>query len=153
MKWTVSQLKKKHHQNNQFEATVDLSKFIDDNGDIISVDPTHVQGIIDVEDDRYYHFDLTIHTTLWMACAQTLEPVRVPLVIEVTETFTHDAHDDYRTIEGITIDLLPIIWSNIYLEKPMRVTHPKASSSFDDYQVEKEPSVNPHFEALKKFKS
>ncbi len=153
MKWTLSQLKKKHHQNNQFEATVDLSEYIEENGDIISVEPTHVHGVIDVEDTQYYHFDLTIQTTLWMACAQTLESVPVPMTIEVTETFTHDVNDDYRTIEGITIDLLPIIWSNIYLEKPMRVTHPKASLSFDNYPSENEPSVNPHFEALKKFKS
>jgi len=153
MKWTLSQLKKKQYQENEFEATLDLNPFIPSNDDILEVKETLVKVFFEIEDDEYYHFDMEIDTTLIMACAKTLKPVEVPLNIEVTETFSFDEDDDYRTIEGITIDLLPIIWSNIYLEKPMRVVHPDAQEKTFDESTDSTEEVNPQFKELKQYKS
>jgi len=152
MKWTISQLKKMQYQNNEFEKTIDFTSFIPEDEDIIDIKPTNVKVFFEIEDDAYYHFDLEIDTVLIMACAKTLKPVNVPLHIEVTETFTFDEEDDYRTIEGITIDLLPIIWSNIYLEKPLRVVHKDAQNKDFD-KPEENDSINPYFKDLNKLKS
>lgn len=153
MKWTLSQLKKRQYQENEFETRLDLNPFIPTNDDILEIKETLVKVFFEIEDDEYYHFDLEIDTTLIMACAKTLKPVEVPLNIEVTETFSSDEDDDYRTIEGITIDLLPIIWSNIYLEKPMRVVHPDAQEKTFDESTDSTEKVNPQFKELKQYKS
>jgi len=154
MKWTIAQLKKKIHQDPTFEATVDLTEFMPKDEDLIAVAPTTVKGKIDIEDDTYFHFDLNIQTTLTIACARTLEPVEFSVDVEVRETFTDDEDDEYRQIDGISIDLSPIVWSNIYLEKPMRVLHPEAKEddSFEESEESKRKG-HPQLQELEKFKS
>ncbi len=151
MKWTLSELKKKQYQENSFDETLDYSELIEPGSDLLKITPVRVQGTFEVEDHQYYHFYLKIQTTLTMACAITLEPVEVPLDFEVTETFSEDENDEYRQVDGITVDLLPIIWSNIYLEKPLRVVSPNAKYE----NPEKESSgkkINPAFKDLEKYK-
>jgi uncharacterized protein len=151
MKWTLPELRKKQYSENTFKEVLDLSAFIDENDDILAISPVTVDGEFEVEDNTYYHFDMTIKATLTVACAITLEPVEVPLDFDITETFTEDERDEYRQIEGITIDLLPIIWSNIYLEKPLRVVS-KDATFRSDKQSEKKDNVNPAFKDLEKYK-
>src|SRR5690554_2262149 len=116
MKWTIQELKKKQYQDNTISTTLDYSSVIENDPEIMAISPVKVTGAFEIEDDDYYYFDLVIETTLTMPCAITLDPVEVPLKFDVTEVFSTDRNDEYRQIEGITIDLLPIIWSNIYLE-------------------------------------
>ncbi len=151
MKWTVSELRKKQYSNNTFDAMLDYSEALEEGSDLIGIAPVHVTGDFDVEDGQYYHFHLRIKTTLTMACAITLKPVEVPLDFTVTETFSEDANDDYRQVEGITVDLLPIVWSNIYLEKPLRVVSPDAKYESPENE-DKPSSVHPAFKDLEKYK-
>ncbi len=151
MKWTVSELRKKQYSNNTFEATLDYSEALEEGSDLIGISPVSVTGDFSVEDNQYFHFNLHIKTTLTMACAITLKPVEVPLDFTVTETFSEDANDEYRQVEGITVDLLPIVWSNIYLEKPLRVVSPDAKYQNPDTD-DKKPSVHPAFKDLEKYK-
>jgi len=154
MKWTIAQLRKKIHQDPTFEATVDLADYMPKDEDLIAVAPTTVKGTIDIEDDTFFHFDLEVKTTLTIACARSLEPVEYPIEVEVRETFTEDEDDEYRQIDGLSIDLYPIVWSNIYLEKPMRVLHPKAKE--DDRFEESEEAKrkgHPQLQELEKYKS
>jgi uncharacterized protein len=151
MKWTLQALKKYETTDNTFEFTLDLSDYIEKGTDLLSISETKVEGSYAIEANTYYHFDLTINTTLTMACAITLEPVKVPLEIEVTETFSQDENDEYLTIEGITIDLLPVIWSNIYLEKPLRVVSPNAHFKSEE-SPRKKDAINPMFKDLQKYK-
>ncbi len=151
MKWTLSELRKKQYQENSFDETLDYSELIEPGSDFLAISPVRVQGTFEVEDMMYYHFHLHIQTTLTIACAITLKPVEVPLDFTVTETFSEDEHDEYRQVDGITVDLLPIIWSNIYLEKPLRVVSPNAK-----YENPKKASsgkkINPAFKDLEKYK-
>lgn len=155
IKWTVGQLKKKIYQNPYFDETVDLSGFISEDLDVISITPTRVEGSIDIVDEFFY-FDLNIKTTLEVACARSLKPVQLEMDFDVLETFTDIEDDEYRQIDGLTIDLLPVIWSNVYLEKPMRVIHP---DHVDDDRFESEEDHNrasdghPVLQTLKNFKS
>ncbi len=155
MKWTIAQLKKKVHQDNTFSATLDLKEFIPKDEDILDVDTVNVEGTFYIEEDAFYHFDIHIKTTLTVACSRSLKPVALPLDFRVSETFSEDIDDEFRQIDGLTIDLLPIMWSNIYLEKPMRVIHPDAKDmTFEDETKHKEDSpINPKFEKLKDYKS
>jgi uncharacterized protein len=151
MKWTLSQLKKMQHTNNTFDETLDFKAFLEEGSDLIDIEETHVKGFFTIEENTYYHFTMTIDTVITMACAITLDPVSVPLHIEVVDTFTQSIDDEYHQVEGITIDLLPIIWSNIYLEKPLRVVSPNASFK-SDKPHKKDDTVNPLFKDLEKYK-
>jgi uncharacterized protein len=74
--------------------------------------------------------------------------------ISVEEIFSQDINDDYNNIEGITIDLLPIIWSNIILEKPMRILSENAYQNQEEETVEfdKSDDLNQAFAKLKNYK-
>lgn len=149
MKWSIEQLMKHAHDGLTFKETVDFSTIIPSNDDIISVAPTEIDGTFRY-DDPHFVFHLTIQTTLQMACAKTLQPVDVPLHIKVKETFSHFVGDDMRLIEQNTVDLYPIVWSNIYLEKPLKVVHPDAKDLSFDSPGEK--TGHPGLKDLEKFK-
>lgn len=149
MRFTLAELRRRQFGDNAFEATADLRSYIDPTTDLLDVADVRYEGTFTIEADRFFHFDLTIQATLRVACAITLDPVEIPVDVSLRETFTEDDTDEYRQINGITIDLLPIIWSNIYLEKPMRVVKDGATFQSDETSDRK---VNPAFEALKKYK-
>ena len=142
MKWTTHELLKRVNTNNEFSATLDLSDKLE-NTDILRISPVEIEGDFEIYDQEEYVFYIDIKCTLYLQCAITLE--EVPYLMEFTaeETFTHDKNDDFNTIDGITIDLLPIIWSNIILEKPMRVVSENAYEKVDyeynefDEEIEK----------------
>jgi len=154
LKWTTAQLNKMIHQHPYFKESIDLSSFISEDSDILDITMTEVDGEIDIVDEFYY-FDMTIKTTLTVLGARSLKPVKLPMEFSVLETFTDDEEDEYRQIDGLTIDLLPVIWSNIYLEKPMRVIHPDYA---DDHRFEPDKKEkgrkdgHPAFQKLKDFK-
>lgn len=149
MKWALDQLLKKAHQGLEFEDSLDYASVLDRSGDILSIGITHVKGTFKYQDPDFI-FDLAIQTTLTMACAKSLKPVPVELDFTVEEIFSLTPDDEKRLIEGNTIDLYPIVWSNIYLEKPLRVVHPDAKNiSFD---APEEKPIHPGLKDLEKFK-
>lgn len=151
MKWTIHELIKNQNQDNTFEATLDFSNHIN-NSDILEISEVFVSGDYEIYDQIEYVFYIDIRVTLTMACAITLDPVKVELDFTAEEVFTEDPNDDFNTIDGITIDLLPIIWSNIILEKPMRVVSEHALEFIDDEEIEMD-DVNDAFSKLKDFKN
>jgi uncharacterized protein len=96
-------------------------------------------------------FYLDIKCTLVLPCAVSLDEVEYLIDLSVEEVFTEHKSDDSNIIEGITIDLLPIIWSNILLEKPMRVLSENAYEkvNFENTEFEEEELENA-FANLKK---
>ena len=149
MKWTIDQLLKKAHQGIEFDETIDYSSVLDKAGDILSISTAHVEGTYTYHDPDFI-FDLKIQTTLTMACAKTLKPVQVDLDFSVEEIFSLTLDEEKRLIEGNSIDLYPVVWSNIYLEKPLRVVHPDAKDlTFDDPE---EKPIHPGLKDLEKFK-
>lgn len=149
MKWSLDQLLKKAHQGITFEESIDYSSAIDKSGDILALEPAHVQGTFHYRAPDFV-FDLSIQTVLTMACAKTLKPVKVPLDFTVEEIFAPTLDAEKRLIEGNTIDLYPVVWSNIYLEKPLRVVHPDAENVRFDEPSEK--PMHPGLKDLEKFK-
>ncbi len=153
MKWTTHELTKLQNINNKFTEVLDLSKYIEKT-DIIKISPVKVSGDFEIYDNSIYEFYIEIKCTLTLACAITLEEVPYDVDIRVEEVFSSNKSDEYNLIEGITIDLLPIIWSNIILEKPMRVISENAyknyKSEIDD--LGKEESINQAFANLNKYK-
>ncbi|MDD2258531.1 MAG: YceD family protein [Bacilli bacterium] len=123
MKWSLQQLFKYNDKSFDFDFTIDLYERIKNIDDIIDISLVHVKGTGKKMNDRYY-FDLNINTILILEDAVTLDSLEFPINLNVTEIFSikEDYEEDVRIIETNTIDLTDVIWENILLEKPMRVT-------------------------------
>jgi uncharacterized protein len=142
MKWTIHELIKKYATNNKFKAVIDFTEDIKGT-DILAISPVEVSGDYEVYDNSEFIFYIDIKCTLTLECAITLKEVPYELDIQVEEVFSTEEDEESNTIEGITIDLLPIIWSNIILEMPMRVVSENAydnfeldNTEFDDDEIE-----------------
>ncbi len=113
--------------------------------------PVEVVGDFEIYDNEEFVFYLDIKCTLVLPCAVSLDEVEYLIDLSVEEVFTEHKSDDSNIIEGITIDLLPIIWSNILLEKPMRVLSPNAYDKVDFENTEfDEDELENAFANLKK---
>jgi uncharacterized protein len=142
MKWTIHELIKKQATNNKFKAVIDFNNDIEGT-DILKISPVEVSGDYEVFDSSEFIFYIDIKCTLTLECAITLKEVPYEIDLQVEEVFSLDEDEESNTIEGITIDLLPIIWSNIILEMPMRVVSENAydnfeldNTEFDDDEIE-----------------
>jgi len=144
MKWTTHELVKLENTNNEFNETIDLSELITDT-DIIRISPVEVTGDFEIYDNEEFVFYIDIKCTLILPCALTLKEVEYKMDLSVEEVFTSNKNDDSNNIDGITIDLFPIIWSNIILEKPMRVVSENAYDEVDfentEFEVEEKQNV------------
>jgi uncharacterized protein len=154
MKWTLQELIKNEKQDNTFEETVDFSDFIATT-DILKISPCYVEGDYEIYDQEEFVFYIDIKVTLTLACAITLKEVEYEMDFSVEETFSTVRNDDFNYIEGITIDLLPIIWSNIILEKPMRVLHEDAyeDRGFEEDEFPEDIETDNAFSKLKDYKN
>lgn len=157
MKYTTHELVKNYNVSSKFAFEADLSSYIALDTDVIKLSPVEVKGYYKIyNDNSEFVFHLSINCIMTMLCAITLEEIEVPLDFNVIETFTESTMDeDNRVIDGITIDLLPIIWSNILLEKPYRVI--KDGAELDEKihvldENDDEEYVNPQFKNLDKYK-
>ncbi len=153
MKWTVQELVRLQNIDNQFKDTLDFSGHVK-NTDIIKISPVEVEGDFEVYDNSVFEFYIGIKCTLTLACAITLKEVLYDIDIEVEETFSQEKSNNYTHIEGITVDLLPIIWSNIILEKPMRVLSKNAYENFNSeiIDLDEDKEINRAFANLKNYK-
>jgi len=153
MKWTIHELRKLQNIDKEFDGVVNLSSYIE-NTDIIRISPVDIIGNFEIYDDSLYEFYFDIRCTLTLSCAITMVEVPYEIDISVEEIFSQDINDEYNNIEGITIDLLPIIWSNIILEKPMRVLSKNAYLNQEEETVdlEEKDNLNQAFAKLKNYK-
>ena len=135
MKWTTHELKKLSRTNNQFSFQCNCEQFLDErDADIVSVSPADVKGSFRlVERDGLYVFDVNITCHLTMLCALSLREVDVPLSFDTTITFAENVTEDYmHAIDGLTIDLDPYVWSEIMIEKPMKVISAHAREEYEE---------------------
>ncbi len=153
MKWTIHELIKKQNFNNEFSMTLDFSDKIIGT-DILNISPVEVVGDFEIIDNRLFIFYIDIKCKLTLACALTLKEVEYNFDFSTEEIFSEEEIEDYNLIEGITIDLSPIIWQNILLEKPMRVLSENAYENFEvnNTEFDEDEDINQAFANLKNHK-
>lgn len=122
MKWSLQQLQKYNGKLIEFKSTYDFSEEIKNIADILGISIAEVEGVGQCLYLDKFQFKLKISCILILQDARTLDPVDFPVKLNVIETFDVDAtgDDDTRLIEKNTIDLRPVVWENILLEKPIR---------------------------------
>lgn len=137
MKWTIHELIKKARIENQFNITLDLSKYItEDFDDFVAISDTYVMGEFEVlRDHTLFVFNMHVQTELTMLCSLTLQEVPVKLEFDTEIRFsTEYIDDDTHELDGITIELDPYVFSEIIIEKPMKVISPDA---YEEYHEDK----------------
>ena len=127
MKWSLQQLFKYTQTPLNFSEELDFSEYIKGIDDILGISKVSVSGTAQhLYDDRYV-FNITIKCNLSLEDAVTLDPVDYPIELNVCEAFDKNVDleidEDVRLIEKNTIDLTDVVWENILLEKPIRVTN------------------------------
>lgn len=137
MKWSLQQLNKFRYQEYSFDANFDFTEEIKPIDDILGISEVKVHGVLNVLEINTFEFNLQINCTLILEDARTLDPVDYVIELDVNETFSVDdnGNDEIRIIETNTVDLRPIIWENILLEKPIRIVKEESPSELDKEEV------------------
>lgn len=119
--------------------------------DIQKMTEVKVTGTItkDVADD--YFISLNIQGTMTLPDSLTLEPVEYPFDINVDENLEEVAENFKKSDK--TIDILSIIWENILMEIPIRVTGKNSKALKTEGEgwsfVEDNPGTNNSLSKLK----
>lgn len=123
---------------------------------ILKLDDVSIKGNIALNSADEYQLCLDITGTMVLPCSLTLKPVDYPFSIKIDNSLAELYEEMGKNEENIgnSIDILSIIWENILMEVPMKVTSSDLSDykkSGDGWQVidEVKPSTNPELEKLK----
>jgi len=137
MKWSLQQLNKFYDSDFSFEESFDFTEEIKNISDILGISEIKVKGRLKVLDFNAFSFDLKIVGTMILEDSRTLDPIDYDIKLEVNETFgiEDDGNDVIRLIEANTVDLRPVVWENILLEKPIRIVKEESPSELDKEEV------------------
>lgn len=124
--------------------------------DLLRLDNVHISGSITKDNLDNLILSLKIEGVMVLPCAVTLEPVDYPFTVKLEdnlEELLKEIDGNPQKLEK-TIDILPIIWENVLMEMPMKVTSPKAKDikmSGDGWKMvtEEKMEINPELEKLK----
>ncbi|MDD2490199.1 MAG: DUF177 domain-containing protein [Bacilli bacterium] len=114
-----------------------------ENSEIKQISPIQINGFIKVASENLYALNLTVTGEMTLTCAVTLEDVVYPISFQIEEILSEneEKEENYIKIINNTIDIMPIIWQNILMEVPLKVTSPKAEKinlSGDDWELIRE---------------
>ena len=109
---------------------MDTTKFNLENTDIISLKEVNVSGIITKDNLDNYLLDLKIDGIMVLPCSITLKPVDYVFSTEISGNIgemLEEINEIDKKTEN-TIDIFSIIWENILMEIPIKVTSPDAKT-------------------------
>jgi uncharacterized metal-binding protein YceD (DUF177 family) len=135
LKWTIHELIKGSKTDSDFEFSLDLNGYITEViEDLDRISITEVEGFYEhIKEEELFVFDLNIKTQLTMLCSLTLEEVLVDLDFNTQINFsTNPVDDDTHLIKGITIDIDQYVFSEILIEKPMKIYAPNALKNYHE---------------------
>ena len=124
--------------------------------EIISLKDTYVKGYITMDDDRNFYLDLVLSGTMVLPCSITLKPTDYKFETEINGEYQEMLLEIENSTIKIdkTLDIFPIIWENILMEIPIKVTCPDATDlklSGDGWKLvtDGEETTNSAFDKLK----
>ena len=96
--------------------------------EILSLDDLKIEGSIKKNSLEELILSLTLDGIMILPCSITLKPVDYPFHIEIEETIEELEEEMGEKIkkDENTLDIFPIIWENILMEIPMKVTSKEA---------------------------
>lgn len=124
---------------------------------IIELKSAIVRGTIYPYNVDNYELNLLVEGTMVLPCSITLEPVEYKFSTEFSGIYTEmmgEIENFSKKIEN-SLDIFPIIWENILMEIPIKVTCPEATNlklSGDGWKLVTEESVGEKNSAFDKLK-
>ena len=115
--------------------------------DIKDISPVKLNGYLYLNELDELSINLNVKCDLVLRSSITLEDVNYPLNIDITEL---DFDDENNKKITNSIDLLPIIWQNILVEIPIRVTDSSNDENISDKYIKKE-EIDERLSKLKDF--
>lgn len=165
MKWAIAQLIKHGSEVFEINELVDFSDILKKNDEIRNLSKVKVTGTGQLQGKKIV-FTLHIEGEMTLPCALTLDDVNYPYSIDTVEIFVLDSEDyneddDEYLVTGTTVELAPVVWQNIVLQKPLRVVKEGAyeelknqgielESEDDLHESAKAPKVDPRLAVLSK---
>lgn len=124
--------------------------------EILDISPISITGEITKSNYGSYDLNLSVEGTLVLPCSVTLKPVELPFSIFIegdSLELLMEIDSNYNNNNDNSIDIFPIIWENILMEIPMKVTCLDVDqfTSGDGWQLvtEEEEDINPELAKLK----
>lgn len=121
MNINLSKLRANEIKEINIDDTVKISKEYYENTDIRNINDVKVKGKIIYHGDDIFEVILNIICDLTLPCSVTLDDVTRHINIKINEDISENSEENNKIINN-TIDLIPIIWQNILLEVPLKVT-------------------------------
>ena len=115
--------------------------------DIKDISPVKLNGYLYLNELDELSINLNVKCDLVLRSSINLEDVNYPLNIDITEL---DFDDENNKKITNSIDLLPIIWQNILIEIPIRVTDSSNDENISDKYIKKE-EIDERLSKLKDF--
>lgn len=105
------------------DFTVDLNKY--QNKDIVDLKNMHVKGELKINYEDNLEVNLVITGIMVLKDSVTLNPIDHPIDIKIEEEFNINEpyFKEYYEKEQNILDIMAILWENIVLEVPMRLTN------------------------------
>lgn len=147
-------------KDNEFisvNENVSIEKSLYENTDIIELKNIKLIGNIYKYGDCDYELDMNLSGIMTLPCSITLTPVEYSFSTEIQGIYTEmmkeiEVFD--KKVEN-SLDIFPIIWENILMEIPIKVTCPEATDlklSGDGWKLVTEESVGESTSAFDKLK-
>lgn len=114
--------------------------------DIKSISPVKLDGYIYLDELDNLSINLNVKCDLTLKSSISLNDVDFPININIDEL---DFDDENKKITN-SIDLIPIIWQNILIEIPIRVTDSSNDENISDKYIKKE-EIDERLSKLKDF--
>ena len=167
MKWAVAQLIKKGSQIFEIDEVIDFKNVVEDRDEIRQLSKIKVTGTGQLQGKKVV-FQLHVEGTMVLPCALTLDDVNYPFETDTIEIFVLDSEiyqegEDEHLVTGATVDLTPVIWQTIMLEKPLRVVKDGAydemkkrgleiesEDEFEEASAEPKQKIDPRLAVLSK---
>ena len=114
--------------------------------DIKSISPVKLDGYLYLDEIDNLSINLNVKCDLTLKSSISLNDVDFPININIDEL---DFDDENKKITN-SIDLIPIIWQNILIEIPIRVTDSSNDEDISDKYIKKE-EIDERLSKLKDF--
>lgn len=122
-------LKNKIEKHIKIEEDIVFSSDMLKESELIDLENAKVSGYITLDSQNEYLIDIIIKGTLVLPCSVTLKPVKIEFETNINDYLQVlvEEIDEFQKNIGNSIDIFPIIWENILMEIPIKVTSEETS--------------------------
>ncbi len=125
----ISKLQNGSEINVEINEVINVDKETLKKVNVLDIKDASVSGYIHDDEMQNYYLDLLVTGTMVLPCSITLQPVDYPFETKIEGDYSEMMSEigDFGEKVKNCIDIFPIIWENILMEIPIKVTCPDAT--------------------------